>query len=74
MVKTLISMAHSLDLKVVAEGDEDKEQLELLTEYGCDEIQGYLLSKPIEAHEFVDIIKRPVQSTTASEKVIRLYS
>ncbi len=59
IVKTLISMAKSLELTVVAEGVEDKEQLELLNKFDCDEIQGYLLSKPIESENLVDIIKNP---------------
>ncbi|RKZ91274.1 MAG: hypothetical protein DRQ43_10280, partial [Gammaproteobacteria bacterium] len=59
MVKTLIAMAHSLDLLVVAEGVEEIEQLDLLNEYGCDEMQGYLLSKPVEADKLVELIKNP---------------
>ena len=61
IVKALISMAHSLNLSVIAEGVEDKDQLDLLNEYGCDEIQGYLLSKPITPHKLVAIIKNPQQ-------------
>ena len=56
IVKTLISMAHSLGLRVVAEGVEDEEQLELLNQHGCDDIQGYLFSKPVEADELGRII------------------
>ncbi len=46
IVKSIISLAHSLDLKVIAEGVEAKEQLEFLRLYDCDEIQGYLVGKP----------------------------
>ncbi len=59
IVKTIISMAHSLDLKVVAEGVEEKEQMQILTDYGCDEIQGYILSKPVPEGVLLDIIKNP---------------
>ncbi len=59
IVKTIISMAHSLDLKVVAEGVEDNQQMELLHRYGCDEIQGYLLSKPVDALTLEKIISSP---------------
>jgi diguanylate cyclase (GGDEF)-like protein/PAS domain S-box-containing protein len=47
----IINMAHSLRLKVVAEGVETREQLDFLRVHGCDEIQGYLLSKPLPAAE-----------------------
>jgi EAL domain-containing protein (putative c-di-GMP-specific phosphodiesterase class I) len=47
----IINMAHSLRLKVVAEGVETHEQLDFLRVHGCDEIQGYLLSKPLPAAE-----------------------
>jgi diguanylate cyclase (GGDEF)-like protein len=59
IVRTMISMAHGLNLRVVAEGVEDKEQLQLLNRYGCDEIQGYLFSRPIPSDELIDIIKHP---------------
>ena len=44
---TIITMAHSLGLTVIAEGVESKEQLDFLREHGCDEIQGYWLSQPL---------------------------
>ena len=44
---TIITMAHSLGLTVIAEGVESKEQLEFLREHDCDEIQGYWLSQPL---------------------------
>src|SRR4029077_3151439 len=47
----IIGMAQSLKLKVVAEGVETAEQLEFLRVRGCDEIQGYYLSKPLGAVE-----------------------
>nr|WP_328812271.1 EAL domain-containing protein [Pseudomonas asturiensis] len=49
IIQAIISMAHSLGLKVVAEGVENQSQLEFLREHGCDEVQGYLISRPIEA-------------------------
>jgi EAL domain-containing protein (putative c-di-GMP-specific phosphodiesterase class I) len=42
-------MAHSLGLKVVAEGVETEAQRSFLLEHGCDEMQGYLLSRPLAA-------------------------
>ena len=49
ITKTIITMAHSLGLDVVAEGVETLEQLEYLHEQGCDEIQGHWLSIPLDA-------------------------
>lgn len=48
IIKHLIHMFHDLNLKVVAEGIEDKKQLEILQKINCDFIQGYLFSKPCE--------------------------
>jgi diguanylate cyclase (GGDEF)-like protein len=49
IVSTIISLAHTLKLKVVAEGVDSEEQSKLLTLMKCDEIQGYLFSKPLPA-------------------------
>ncbi|MBK1890910.1 EAL domain-containing protein [Undibacterium sp. 14-3-2] len=51
IVKTIIQLGHNLQLTVIAEGVETKEQLACLNEYGCDEVQGYLLSHPLPADE-----------------------
>jgi EAL domain-containing protein (putative c-di-GMP-specific phosphodiesterase class I) len=45
----IISLAHSLKLKVVAEGVETREQLDFLRAHGCDQAQGYLLARPMSA-------------------------
>jgi len=47
LVSTIISMAHSLRLKVVAEGVDAEEQADELDRLGCDQLQGYLFSKPL---------------------------
>jgi EAL domain-containing protein (putative c-di-GMP-specific phosphodiesterase class I) len=52
LVQTIISLAHSLKLNVVAEGVETEEQSRLLRLLGCDEMQGFLFSKPLPAHLF----------------------
>ncbi|MCE9550275.1 MAG: EAL domain-containing protein [Betaproteobacteria bacterium] len=56
IVSTIISMAHSLKLKVIAEGVETAEQLAFLKQQGCDEIQGYYFSQPVSAEEFTKLL------------------
>jgi diguanylate cyclase (GGDEF)-like protein/PAS domain S-box-containing protein len=56
IVSTIISMAHSLKLKVIAEGVETAEQLAFLKHQGCDEIQGYYFSQPVSAEEFTKLL------------------
>ena len=46
VVKSIITMAHALNLRVVGEGVETNEELEILSRFGCDEVQGYLISRP----------------------------
>jgi len=52
IVNTIINMAHNLNLITIAEGVETIQQLTLLRESGCDEIQGYYFSRPLPALEF----------------------
>ncbi|MHA6494828.1 putative bifunctional diguanylate cyclase/phosphodiesterase [Pseudomonas borbori] len=51
LVKAMINLAHNLNLEVVAEGVETAEQLALLREFGCDQVQGYLISKALPLSE-----------------------
>ncbi|NVZ39062.1 EAL domain-containing response regulator [Pseudomonas sp. 21615526] len=51
ITRTIIELAHSLKLRVVAEGVETQAQLEFLREAGCDQIQGYLFSRPLPMKE-----------------------
>ncbi|PKI14878.1 bifunctional diguanylate cyclase/phosphodiesterase [Colwellia sp. 12G3] len=51
IVKAIIGIAHSLNLTVIAEGVETVEQYQLLTQYQCNEIQGYYFSKPLAGLE-----------------------
>lgn len=58
IAKAIIAMAHSLKLKVVAEGVETEQQLKLLYDEGCDEMQGYLISRPIPGAEVLKLLAR----------------
>jgi diguanylate cyclase (GGDEF)-like protein len=58
LVATIISLAHSLQLTVVAEGVETDEQVKLLHLLGCDEMQGYVFSKPLAFEELGVLLKR----------------
>jgi len=58
IVTAIIAMAHSLRLKVIAEGVEFSEQANFLTSHGCDQLQGYLVTPPIPADEFLAFIRQ----------------
>jgi EAL domain-containing protein (putative c-di-GMP-specific phosphodiesterase class I) len=53
-VRTTINMCHSLGYKVVAEGVENEETLNLLADMGCDEIQGYYLTPPLPLDAIIE--------------------
>jgi EAL domain-containing protein (putative c-di-GMP-specific phosphodiesterase class I) len=53
----IISMAKSLNLKVIAEGVENEAQMSLLRAHQCDEIQGYYFCKPLAADEVADKLR-----------------
>lgn len=57
ITRAIIAMAHGLSLKVVAEGVERHEQLEFLRHECCDEVQGYLISRPIEAEGVTALLR-----------------
>lgn len=56
IVGSMVALAHELRMKVVAEGVESASQLEILNEMGCDEVQGYLLSLPLDTAGFADAL------------------
>jgi EAL domain-containing protein (putative c-di-GMP-specific phosphodiesterase class I) len=58
LVSTMISLAHSLKLKVVAEGVETEEQAKILRLLRCDEMQGYLYSKPLPFDALLDLMAK----------------
>ena len=56
ITSTIINMARSLKLKVIAEGVETAEQLAFLKQHECDEMQGYYFSKPIPAGQITEMM------------------
>jgi EAL domain-containing protein (putative c-di-GMP-specific phosphodiesterase class I) len=65
LVSTIISLAHSMKLKVVAEGVETDEQSRLLKVLKCDEMQGFLLSKPLPVEVFENLFLAQPQHVQA---------
>jgi EAL domain-containing protein (putative c-di-GMP-specific phosphodiesterase class I) len=59
LVETIIGLAHSLRLKVVAEGVETEEQAQRLRGLGCDQMQGYLVSRPVPCEQLERLITGP---------------
>ena len=59
IVRAVIGMAHNLGLKVVAEGVENEAQLSFLMAHGCDEMQGYYYSPPLEGEACTALLLNP---------------
>jgi EAL domain-containing protein (putative c-di-GMP-specific phosphodiesterase class I) len=57
IIRAIVSLGHSLELDVVAEGVESREQMQLLRFEGCHEMQGYYFAKPMPANEFVAFVR-----------------
>jgi EAL domain-containing protein (putative c-di-GMP-specific phosphodiesterase class I) len=59
IVQAIISLGHALGLRVVAEGVSEPGQLDFLIKHGCDEIQGYLFSRPLPFEDMRRLLKAP---------------
>jgi len=68
LVHAMINLAHNLNLEVVAEGVETPEQLALLHGFGCDQVQGYLISKPLPLEELAQYL-----TSSASQPAIQAF-
>ena len=69
IIKAIISMAHSLGIRVIAEGVETEAQCDLLRLNNCDEIQGYLFSKPMEAEKIGVLL---MENKRLPDKLLRI--
>jgi len=58
ILQAIVTMGHALGLKVLAEGVETHEQVRVLREHGCDEVQGYLYSKPVSAEQLIGMLRK----------------
>lgn len=68
MIKAIVSMAHNLGLRVIAEGVENHAELAQLRDLGCDAVQGYLLSMPCAAHDIERILSTPLIAAQAIQR------
>ena len=57
ITRAIIEMAHSLNMSVVAEGVETTQHLEILRAMGCDGIQGFLISRPVEENKIREMLR-----------------
>jgi diguanylate cyclase (GGDEF)-like protein/PAS domain S-box-containing protein len=60
ITRAIISLAHGMNLSVLAEGVETKEQLELLRQQECDQVQGHIFGWPMPGEEFVELLARTI--------------
>jgi diguanylate cyclase (GGDEF)-like protein len=76
IVRAIISLAHSLHLKVIAEGVETSEQLALLANLGCDQYQGFYFSPALSSAQFVALVRqaRAGQPSLTDEEAARTHS
>lgn len=66
IVRAIIALAHSMRIKVVAEGVESGEQLDFLRGETCDEVQGYLISRPLPTQRLVTWLQARTGATRSS--------
>ncbi|MGY4795787.1 EAL domain-containing protein [Lysinibacillus sp. FSL K6-0057] len=65
MISAMISLAHALNLQVVAEGVEEEAELNVLREHGCEYVQGYYFSKPLSVGDFTNLIVNSVTNKSS---------
>jgi diguanylate cyclase (GGDEF)-like protein/PAS domain S-box-containing protein len=72
IVRAIITLGHALDLTVIAEGVETREQLESLTELECDVVQGFLFSKALSVEDFEELLVEQRQVTSSVPQLTTL--
>jgi EAL domain-containing protein (putative c-di-GMP-specific phosphodiesterase class I) len=72
LAETIIAIAHTLRMRVVAEGVESREQLDFFRDRGCDEWQGFYYCRPLPAEEAVHFMQGTAADSMASASVARL--
>lgn len=70
IINTIVSMAHSLNVGVIAEGVETKQQFHALYEIGCDQFQGYYFARPVNTAAMTQLLS-PIESVTMLEQTHR---
>lgn len=70
IVQAVISLGHALKLKVIAEGVETEQQRVLLEEYGCEEMQGFLFSRPVPARELAALLAQRASTAPGASRTI----
>jgi diguanylate cyclase (GGDEF)-like protein/PAS domain S-box-containing protein len=66
IARYIVKLAHDLKLKVIAEGIENQQQLRFLREVGCDEIQGFLISRPLPAEQITQLLEKDIPFPNAT--------
>lgn len=57
IIQSIISLAHNMDMRIIAEGIEEKNQVDRLISMGCIHGQGYYFSQPLPASDFLDLLQ-----------------
>jgi len=70
IVSAIIAMAHAMNLKVVAEGAEHSQQIDILRRLKCDQLQGFIFSKPLPFEEATRLLLNNAKSTTGPKSIM----
>jgi EAL domain-containing protein (putative c-di-GMP-specific phosphodiesterase class I) len=74
LTRAMIALSKALDLQVIAEGVENKGQLQFLEEYGCTYVQGYLLDKPMPVSDFEKLLRDEKKTGNNQATVVKLQN
>jgi diguanylate cyclase (GGDEF)-like protein/PAS domain S-box-containing protein len=61
IIRTIVALAHTLDMTVIAEGAETRHELETLLSLGCEYVQGYFFSEPVPADQVVQLVEKQLE-------------